>query len=99
VVIAALGRILPATPLYGRLVSQTTSGTESVAEALDRQEKLVGQVGVAVSVLRPGGKAQFGDLLVDVVSEGEMIEKGTRVRVIRHSSTEAVVAPVAAETE
>jgi membrane-bound serine protease (ClpP class) len=93
-VLWGLGKILPSTPLYGHMISQAASGTSSVEAQLDRQQKMVGQVGIAVSVLRPGGKAQFGSLLLDVISEGEMIEKGRQVRVIRHSAVEAVVAPV-----
>jgi membrane-bound ClpP family serine protease len=51
-------------------------------------------MGEAVSNLRPGGKARFGDEILDVMSQGEMIEKGTRVRIIRHSASEAVVESV-----
>ena len=44
---------------------------------------LVGQVGGAVSVLRPSGKARFGENLVDVVSDGPFISPGTAVEVVR----------------
>jgi membrane-bound serine protease (ClpP class) len=51
-------------------------------------------VGVALSTLRPGGKAQFGNELLDVVTEGDLIEKGSQVRVIGSSGHEAVVEAV-----
>jgi membrane-bound ClpP family serine protease len=41
--------------------------------------------------LRPGGKAQFGNDILDVISQGELIDKGERVKIIGHSGTEAVV--------
>jgi len=94
-----LSKVLPTTPLYRGLVSQTASGTISVTQQTERQQRMVGQVGVAVSALRPGGKAQFGDVLLDVMTEGELIEKGRRVRVLRHSATEAVVVPVEEDPE
>ncbi|HSH95949.1 MAG TPA: hypothetical protein VK968_17515, partial [Roseimicrobium sp.] len=87
----ALSRYLPKTSLYGALISQSVSGVTSVA-AIEEQHRLeVGAIGVTLSTLRPGGKAQFGNTIRDVMSQGEMIEKGRPVRIIRHSATEAVV--------
>src|SRR5437588_61362 len=63
----------------------------TVAELEQKQKSRIGQVGVAISSLRPGGKAQFGDEILDVISQGDMIDKGQRVKIIGHSSTEAVV--------
>jgi len=54
----------------------------------------VGRDGVALSPLRPGGKAQFGDDVLDVITQGELLEAGTRVRILSHSGHEAVVEPV-----
>lgn len=90
-VVWMLSRILPQTTLYGKMVSQTASGIASVAELAERQASRLGQVGVAVSPLRPGGKAQFGDAILDVISQGELIESGRQVRIVGHSGTEAVV--------
>jgi membrane-bound serine protease (ClpP class) len=42
----------------------------------------VGDVGVATTPLRPAGTAEFGDSLVDVVSETGFAERGQRVRVL-----------------
>lgn len=90
----ALSLILPRTSLYGRLVSQSASGVASGVDTAQKQEARVGQVGVALSPLRPGGKAQFGEQILDVMTQGEMIEKGQRVRILSHSGTEAVVEAV-----
>jgi membrane-bound ClpP family serine protease len=59
-----------------------------------QQSKQVGEMGVATSVLRPGGKARFGDQIIDVISQGEMVPKGSRVKVIGHSGREAIVEAV-----
>ena len=90
-----LSRWLPRTSLYGKLVSQTASGVTTVLELEQKQESRIGQVGVAVSSLRPGGKAQFGDEILDVISQGELIARGQRVRIVGHSGTEAVVEAIA----
>ncbi|PYK97439.1 MAG: hypothetical protein DME19_16395 [Verrucomicrobia bacterium] len=89
-----LSRWLPKTSIYGKLVSQTASGVSTVADLEQKQQLRIGQTGVAVSPLRPGGKAQFGEQILDVISQGEMIDKGRRVKIIGHSGTEAVVEAV-----
>lgn len=89
----ALGWVLPKTPAYHALVSQSTSGGASDAVRERERAGQVGREGVALSVLRPGGKARFGDEILDVIADGGMIERGTRVRIIRHSAREAVVEP------
>jgi membrane-bound serine protease (ClpP class) len=93
IAVLIIARFLPETPIFRRLVSTTASGEASTVAAETTRASRVGQVGVAISQLRPGGKAQFGDDIVDVMTQGELIAKGTRVRIIRHSSTEAVVEP------
>ncbi len=88
-----LGWILPKTPAYWMLVSQSISGSASDAVRAVERSSQMGREGVALSVLRPGGKAKFGDAVLDVIVEGEMVERGARVRIVGHSSREAVVEP------
>jgi membrane-bound serine protease (ClpP class) len=90
-VLLLLSHWLPQTPVYGVLVSQSASGVRSVADAAKAQAARLGREGAALSVLRPGGKAQFGDEILDVMTQGDMIARGTRVRIIGHSGREAIV--------
>ena len=78
VIMAVLARFLPKTSIYRRLVvSQGAQCGEVVmVEQQREQASRLGEKGVAVSNLRPGGKAQFGNDIVDVITQGEMIEKG-----------------------
>ncbi len=89
-----LSRVLPKTPVYHNLISQSASGEGSVAVQEQQQSKQIGELGTTTSVLRPGGKARFGDQIIDVISLGEMIPKGSRVKVIGHSGREAIVEAV-----
>lgn len=91
VAVGVLSRWLPKTSIYGKLVSQTASGMNSVIQLESKQASQIGQIGMALSPLRPGGKAQFGSEILDVMSQGEMIEKGRRVKIIGHSGAEAIV--------
>jgi len=86
-----LARFLPKTSLFQKLVSQTASGVSSVAAQQAHLEARIGQVGAAISQLYPGGKAQFGDQSLDVLTQGEMIERGRPVKIIGHTGPDAVV--------
>ena len=94
VVILILSRVLPRTSFYPALVSQGASAMQTQAAIAATQQQRLGQVGVAISTLRPGGKAQFGDEILDVVTEGDLIEAGCKIRVIGSSGHEAVVEAV-----
>lgn len=88
-----LSRWLQHTSLFRAIIPASASGVASVQARGLAQSARVGQVGVAQSVLHPGGKAQFGEELLDVMTQGEMITKGAKVRIIAHSGTEAIVEP------
>ena len=94
VVILVLSRVLPKTSLYPALVSQGASGVQSDAVLTATHHQRLGWEGIALSPLRPGGKAKFGEEILDVVSEGDLIEKGRKVRIIGNSGHEAVVEAV-----
>ena len=89
-----LARYLPRTTLFHQLVSQTASGVSSVAAMQEQQQARLGQTGVAIAPLCPGGKARFGDQPLDVITRGEMVEKGRSVKIIGHSGPNAVVEEV-----
>ena len=52
-----------------------------------------GAIGKAVGVLRPSGRARFGEELVDVVSVGPVIENGQPVRVVESTGFRVMVEP------
>ena len=59
----------------------------------------VGELGEVVSLLRPTGKVQFGDAIVDVVAAGEFLETGTAVEIIEIHGNRVVVKAVERDTE
>jgi membrane-bound serine protease (ClpP class) len=54
----------------------------------------VGDEGIAHSLLRPGGKARFGQRWLDVLTDGDFIPRGSRVRVVRIQGSQIVVVQV-----
>jgi len=55
------------------------------------QESLVGETGIAHTVLRPSGKVMVNDKLYDAKSEYGLIEKGQQVRIIRYETGQVYV--------
>lgn len=57
-------------------------------------EDLVGLEGMTMSPLRPSGIARLNDRRYDVVTRGEMLDRGVRVKVIEVSGNRVVVKEV-----
>ncbi|MFO0868798.1 MAG: NfeD family protein [Pirellulales bacterium] len=92
---ALLRRLLPRAPFFRRVMLEPP-----VAEELDELRRreavvdwshLLGQRGVSATRLVPSGKAQFGDDLVDVLSDGELVERGTPIEVVEVLGNRVVV--------
>lgn len=52
------------------------------ADSRETQMVSAGDTGVALSYLRPSGKAEINDEMFDVITENQFLEKGTPIRVI-----------------
>lgn len=93
-----LRRLLPSTPLFGTMVLPPPSGEEAEQiaqrESLLPLDDLVGTHGVATTPLVPGGKARFGNRLLDVVAEGEVIARGQQIVVVEVHGSRIVVQTV-----
>ncbi len=59
----------------------------------------LGDAGEVVSILRPTGKAKFGDAIVDVVAEAEFLDEGTKVEIIEIHGNRVVVKKQTTEDE
>lgn len=77
----AVRQWLPSTPLFRHVLLPPP--VESAEELLDEPlDELVGVEGTATSRLAPAGKAWLGGRILDVASDGALIEPGTPVRVV-----------------
>jgi len=88
----AMLRVLPRLPLGRRLVLETEMAADAgYASASERDRRWLGQRGTAASPLRPAGLARIEGERVDVVSEGEFIDAGEPIEVIRVDGNRIVV--------
>jgi membrane-bound serine protease (ClpP class) len=100
VVVAAvlLQRWLPRAPILSQMLLEPPAGEE--AEEISRRESLVdlegfvGTRGTATTQLTPGGKARFGDMLVNVITDGEVVERGTPIEVVEVQGNRVIVRAV-----
>lgn len=82
-----IAKHLPGLPVVGRLVLQARHGQdvdeEGLLAAMADPEAIVavGAEGRTLTSLRPAGRAQFGDRIVDVVTDMGFIDSGVAVRV------------------
>jgi membrane-bound serine protease (ClpP class) len=92
VVMIILGRYLPKSPLFQKMeLATATSNAAGYTTASGEAKALLGCTGVAETNLRPSGKGRFGDKLVDVVTEGDLIERGANIRITRVEGARVVV--------
>ena len=80
--------------LFHQLVSQTASGVSSVAAMEDAAGGAHRPDWRDHLAAFPGGKARFGEELLDVITRGELVEKGRPVKIIGHSGGNAIVEEV-----
>ncbi len=86
--------LLPKTAVKSRLVLDTVIDARADGGREGEIIKSIlssGMLGQADSFLRPSGIAKFGDNRVDVTSEGDFIEKGETVVIVRVQGNHVVV--------
>ena len=77
-------------PVQSAAASESLLGKSTAEQPLPQ----LGDKGIAESVLRPSGKVLFDKLLIDVVTEGDYLDPGTSVEVIRREGNRIVVRKV-----
>ena len=78
--------------MKGLVLFPATAATEAPVSIHSPMLQIApGDEGVAESMCHPVGKVRFGNDLVDAASEGDPIEAGTKVRVLRNEGNRIVV--------
>ena len=89
---------LPRSRLLGNFMLEPPAGEEAETirrrEALVNFHDLVGTRGTTTTQLTPGGKARFGELLVDVLADGEVIDRGAAIEVVEVRGNRVLVREV-----
>ena len=78
--------LFPKTRMGRALVSHSTAGDLGA-----ERPELLDQTGVAYTHLRPSGTALIDGKRIDVISEGNLIERGTSIKVIKVEGSRVIV--------
>lgn len=91
----AFRRYLPHAPGVRRMMLAPADEVELAEldhrEALADYAHLVGQTGAAVTNLMPSGKAEIDGELLDVIADGEVIDRGDRIVVVKAKGSRVMV--------
>ena len=88
---AIVARFLPQMPLFNRLILNEATTREQGYLGSPSADALLGLTGEAATELRPSGSAFFDAQKVDVVTLGDFIEKGSKIRVVDTHGNRVVV--------
>jgi len=86
-------KFIPQTAIWKRFVL-TGSEMKEQGFRVSALEGYLGKEGKALTILRPAGRALFGEEILDVVTEGDFIEKDRAIKVIKVEGNRIVVAEV-----
>ena len=90
---ALLGRFLPGTTVFQRLVLNSSTSREAGYTSSKDHRAWVGKQGTTLSPLYPAGSALIDDQRIDVITRGEYIEPDQRIRVVEAHGNRIIVEP------
>ncbi len=86
-----LFKYLPKSKIFNTFVLKDQIASGSGYTIRKEVRELLGKEGVALSDLRPAGIGLFDDDRIDVITRGDYIEKGKRIKVIAEEGSKVVV--------
>ncbi len=93
-----LRRYLHSAPVVGNVMLMPPDEDEAEVrarrEALVDYGHLIGREGTTRTQLTPSGKAMFGDELLDVITDGIVVPRGSRIRVVEVTGNRVLVEPL-----
>jgi len=91
ILIILLAKFLPGTAIFKKFVLSVEEKSEEGFVSHTTTEDMVGKKGNALTDLRPAGTAEIDGKRVDVVTDSEFIEKGSKIEVVEVEGIRVVV--------
>ncbi len=93
-----LAFVLPKSAIARRISLSTTLSAETGFVSQSKTYKdLIGKEGISQSILRPAGKAMIEDILYDVISESDFIEKDRNLKVMKVEGNKIIVKEIVSQ--
>lgn len=91
VIFALVVKKLPSSKLWSKVILKDTSTVSKGYTSTNDYSVFLGKEGIVITELRPAGTVTIGDVKLDVVSEGNYIEKNAKVKVLSVHGSRIVV--------
>lgn len=79
-----------------KIILRETESSDAGYRSNEDMEVFLGKEGVTITVLRPTGMAEFDGVRLNVVSEGEFVQTGVKVRIVDVEGSRILVRTVEA---
>jgi len=87
-------KFLPKSTFWKKIVLSFGERKEEGFQVTQILQSYVGKKGKTISILRPAGKAIFEDRILDVITEGEFIDRDKEIQIIRVEANKIFVKEV-----
>ena len=91
ILIIVLAKFLPGTKIFKKFILSVEEKSEAGFVSHTTSEDMVGMKGEALTDLRPSGTAEIAGKRVDVVTDSEFIEKGSKLEIVEVEGIRVVV--------
>lgn len=91
ILILALAKFLPKSRSFSKLILDESEKSEKGFVSYPSEKNLIGAEGVALTTLRPAGTAEINGKRVDVMTDSEYVQQGSRIVVERVEGIKVVV--------
>jgi len=86
--------VFPKTSMGKQFVLETDSSVSDGFIAVENMQRYEGRQGVSLTMLRPSGIARIDGERLDVITDGEFVEKGVAIKVVKTGAGRIIVSPV-----
>lgn len=91
ILILVLAKFLPKSRSFSKLILDESEKSEKGFVSYPSEKNLIGAEGVALTTLRPAGTAEINGKRVDVMTDSEYVQQGSRIVVERVEGIKVVV--------
>ncbi|MCM8784587.1 MAG: hypothetical protein NC818_07505 [Candidatus Omnitrophica bacterium] len=92
VIIIVSINFLPRSEVWKKIILKQKEAREEGYVTIDlTPENLIGKIGKTITPLRPAGKANFSGKILDVLSEGEFIDKDREIKIVNIEGNKIIV--------
>ena len=96
ILLIILARFLPKSTIFNKLVLSHEENSDKGFVSSKSLSELIGKEGKALTTLRPAGMADFDGDKIDVVADGDYVQQGSRLKVLRVEGSKVVVREIKA---